>query len=210
MAVNIEDVNQTSELSRELCWLESALDMHHPNEWCKYLLCEELFGKRVIVATNRQRLHIGTQWAHVFPVGFLPHPDSSYTPGNRYFPYETAIQNCTGAKIIVNRALLEQHLTKLLKAAPKSDTDKLIKLSFDENSMNLVVYNALHGWVRLNMPCSMKGKPKPMRLNARYLLDAIAGSEVANVSIQQDKSDHKAICVSPGLGRVAFMVLFPE
>lgn len=210
MAVDVSEISKESALKRELAWLELALDMHHPNEWCKYIVVEELFGNRVMVATNRQRLHIGTQWAHVFPVGFLPHPDSSYTPGNRYFPYERAIQDCTGAKVVVNRALLEQHLTKLLKAAPKSDTDKLIKISFNENSMNLVVYNALHGWVRLNMPCSMKGKPKPMRINAKYMLDAIAGSEAANVSIQQDKSDHKAICVSPGSGRAAFMVLFSE
>lgn len=205
MAIDMNEMGETSIVARELAWLELALDPDNLKECCHYVLVDELNGKRIMIATDTFRFHIAGKSAVCFPLGYLPRGEDCYEPEGNYGPYKRILRTITGAKITMNRALLEQYLTKCLALLQKNDEKKQVKFTFTPNKAILSVYSQVKGVVTFELPCSNDIRPETLRINCKWLLEAITGSDSTNVVIQQNSAKDGAVLVTMSDNRAAII-----
>lgn len=204
--IQLSDLGQESALSRDLAWLELALAPNDPDERKHFVYVDEHNGKRIMVASNRDRLHLSTQYAMCFPLGYVPREGKDwYAPDEKYFNYKPTLKHCTGAKAVFARELLTRTVQQFVKAMGQDHREMIMR--FDPNRATLSAFSVLKGHVSVTIPCSIKERPETMRIDARYLLDAITGSDAQHIMLQQTPEPNGAVCVYPGNERVAFIKL---
>lgn len=206
MAIQLDELGQESALTKDMTWLELALSPNDPDERKHFVYVDEMNGKRIMVATNRDRLHLCTKYAMCFDLGYVPRDGKDwYEPDQDFFKYQPTLKQCTGTKVIFATELLQKMLDKMVRAMGNDHKEVIMK--FDPNRVTLSAFSVAKGHITVTLPCSTSERPYTMRIDGRYLLDAITGSELKNITIQQTPEENGAVCVYPGSERVAFIKL---